>query len=297
MITIFEKYKVNEAIEMKRGNIFSFTDILALCDNDRKRAIPQFKKLILGRRIGIYRKINLRGTTTNIVIVPLRVIVCPNSNRFKLFVTKNPNDENFTFLFEDDKIEILTGIKQIFDPHLDPYGEESWDIDENIKYPVGDPRGELDPYGEEIWDDKEVERQPGKWDRQIRLHDQQVIKGRELFDRWCANDHKYSKDKFIGKVLGDKHVCSHGEPFEEEYDFPFGIGNPLHDYRNPLNAGILSLGDFYTVNHPPHRDIHEYTCPKCFKTSTVEREHGGGWICRKCGLKSRNWGNELYVWE
>ena len=88
----------------------------------------------MGKRIGVTKK-DFRGRVNILTFIPLRVIVWPNRDYFKLFMTKDPNEnENFISISFNDKIEILTEIKQIFDPHLDPYGEELWEIDENIKY-------------------------------------------------------------------------------------------------------------------------------------------------------------------
>jgi len=289
MITNFSTY-INEAVTVKIGDVFSFNEVLLQCANDRKRAIPQFKKMLLGRRLNIVQK-DFRGRVKNTNIVPMRVVVWPNRDYFKLFSTKNPQDQNFTSISFNDKIEVMSSIKQIFDPYLDPYGEELWEVDENTKYKAGDPRGELDPYGEEIWDDRELARQPGRWDREIELYHQQMARGDELLAEWRANNNRYGQNKFIGKILGDKHVCSFGEEFDDTDHEVFGFDGPLEDYNNPLDAGVLPLSDFY------NDDTQIYTCPKCNKKSKVEREHGGGWICRKCGLNSRNWGNGLYVWE
>ena len=128
MITKFFTY-INEAVSVKVGDIFSFNDVLSQCANDRKRAIPQFKKMLLGRRLNIVQK-DFRGRVKNTNIAPMRVVVWPNRDLFKLFTTKNPHDENFMAITFDDKIEIMSSIKQIFDPFLDPYGEELWEVDE-----------------------------------------------------------------------------------------------------------------------------------------------------------------------
>lgn len=151
MITNFSTY-INEAVTVKVGDIFSFNEVLLQCANDRKRAIPQFKKMLLSRKLNIVQK-DFRGRVNNIIIIPMRVVVWPNRNYFKLFSTKNPQDQNFTAISFNDKIEVMFSVKQIFDPYLDPYGEELWEVNENTKYPVDDPRGELDLHGEEEWDD------------------------------------------------------------------------------------------------------------------------------------------------
>jgi predicted RNA-binding Zn-ribbon protein involved in translation (DUF1610 family) len=284
MITQFNIF-LNENIKVKTGDVFSFNDILARLNNDRKRAIPQFKRMILGRRIQ-FTGVNRRGRNDNVVIVPARAIVWANHNYFKLFTTKNLQDPNEILLSFNARIEILSSVKQIFHDELDPYGEELWEVQDELTERI---HSDIDPYGEEKWEDEaeEIDRRNRmrgeEYERAARRRRQEYAetrrRGEEMYDEWCRHDHDYKTPGF-GRIFGDRKVAEFTKPFP-------GIAG---DYPRDV-AGGLVLSDFYDD------DTHSYTCPKCFKVSRHNREHGTGWICGKCGLKSRNWGNGLLVWE
>lgn len=129
MITKFLNF-LNENVLVKTGDVFSFAEILNNFNNDRKRAIPQFKRMIIGRRIK-FDTTDRRGRKNENIMVPARVIVMPNNTYFKLFYTKDIHDENFVLLSFISKVEILSSVKQIFHDSLDPYGEELWEVDDD----------------------------------------------------------------------------------------------------------------------------------------------------------------------
>lgn len=130
------------------------------------------------------------------------------------------------------------------------------------------PKEEIDPFGEEIW-----------WDEP----EPEVVGGREVvrpngiagaigMDR----NHRWRRIEEVPERPNRK-VCV----FQQ--NFPGLVGN------YPNRCENVMLCDYY--------DDNIYTCPTCGKVSNQIMEHGDGWICGRCGLKTRIFGNSLRYWN